>query len=344
MKRTLFNNYKNIRKILPDNINGQLGKISYIIRKRPIVKTDSINPELKFPGKEKGGLIISADFEMAWAWRFTKTGADYIKKGKMERENFPHIIKIFEDYKIPITFATVGHLFLEKCDIGEHDWMERIPHFNAHWKFTEGDWYKHDPYSNYIQAPEWYAPDLIQMILNSNVNHEIGCHTFSHIDFSYKNCPDGVADNEIKACIDAAKKYNTDVKSMVFPGGTWGNIEVLKKYNFTIYRKKSDFELAYPFRDEYGLLVTTSSGGFEYNINLGWSADYYVRRLKKIIQKALESNTIAHFWFHPSLEPVILKNVFPPVVNYASELRDKGLLWIGTMNGIAEHINDKKIY
>lgn len=335
--------YSNIRKLLTQQRKGDLTRLAFILKNKPTVKKDSIDPKLKFPNKEKGGLIISADFEMAWAWRYTKTGADHLKKGQIERSNFPKIIKVLEKYDIPITFAIVGHLFLKQCEKSDHDWMHRIPHFNDHWKFIEGDWYDHDPFSNCKAAPQWYAPDLVKMIIDSKVEHEIGSHTFSHIDFSYKNCPEAVAEDELKACLDVAEPYGITIESMVFPGGTWGNIETLKKYNYTIYRKRNDFELAYPYRDKHGLLVSTSSGALEYNLNYGWPTAYFVNRLKKYLDKAVKTNTIAHLWFHPSLEPVLLENVFPPFLEYAVSLRDKNELWIGTMENIADHINNNQI-
>ena len=328
---------------MPAKYNGYFSQLVFQFCGKPFVKKDNLNQSIKFPGREKGGLIISADFEMAWAWRYTKTGMDHIKKARIERNNFPKIIELFEKYNIPITFAIVGHLFLKSCKRGDHDWMSRIPHFDDHWKFKEGDWFDHDPYSDYKDAPEWYAPDLIKLVQDSKVAHEIGTHTFSHIDFSYKNCPSEVASDEIKACISAAKSFGVNLESMVFPGKTFGNIEVLKENNFTIYRKRNDFELAYPYRDNLGLLVTTSSGCLEFNSAYKWSADYFLSRLKKYLHKAISTNTIAHLWFHPSLDPDLLINVFPPFLAYSAKLRENGKLWIGTMKDIAYHINQNKI-
>ena len=332
--------YSRLQKKLGGKSQGKLSKLVFTFTNKPVVKKDGIYTSKKFPNGEKGGLIISADFEMAWAWRYTKTGADHISKGKSERENLPRILDILDKNKIPITFATVGHLFLAECKKGDHEWMKRIPYFDDHWKFNSGDWYDHDPYSNYKDAPEWYAADLIDMIINSKVDHEIGSHTFSHIDFSYNNCPSDVAEDEIKACIRAAQDFKIDIKSMVFPGGTWGNIEVLNKYGFSIYRKREKYELAYPYRDKFGLLVSVSTGSLEYNLKFGWEPEYFVRRLIKYIDKAIETNTIAHLWFHPSLNPFILENIFPTFLKYCSDRRDSGELWIGTMNQIATHINE----
>ncbi len=343
MKKLLRNIYGKARNSMPASLQGYISKMVFSMAGKPFVKTDDLAPPNKFPNGEKGGLIISADFEMSWAWRYSKGEEDYIQKGRTERENFPRIIAILEAYEIPITFATVGHLFLEGCKQGEHDWMARIPYFDDHWRFMNGDWFDHDPYSDYKSAPEWYAPDLIRMIQKSKLDHEVGCHTFTHIDVSNKNCPSKVADDELKACIDAAKPYGVDLKSIVFPGGTWGSIEALKKYGIEIYRRNVDFDLAYPYRDEHGLLVTPSSGSLEHNLEYGWKPDYFLKRLKKSVNKAIGTNTIAHLWFHPSLNPYFLENIFPGFLSYAAEQRKKGDLWIGTMKDIALHIDENRV-
>jgi peptidoglycan/xylan/chitin deacetylase (PgdA/CDA1 family) len=306
MKKIVKNIYSSIRQLSTPEMNGLWGKVAFELSGKPFIKKDDINPDHKFPNNEKGGLIISADFEMAWAWRYSKGNVNCLDKGKIERDNFPEIIRTLEKFNIPVTFATVGHLFLDKCSKGEHDWMARIPYFDDHWKFTNGDWYDHDPYSNYKDAPEWYAPDLIDLVLKSKINHEIGTHSFSHVNLADKNCPASVAEDELKACIEAAKKFNIEFHSIVFPGGLWGNIEILKKYNLKIYRRHIDVDIAYPFRDSYGLLVSPSTGALEFNLKYGWSIDYFFKRIKKIIQKAMNTGTIAHFWFHPSLNPYFL--------------------------------------
>ena len=69
----------------------------------------------------KSVLLISADFELAWAWRYSKSVANPLQlaldKAELERENLPKIIELCEKYNVPITWATVGHLFLERCKI-----------------------------------------------------------------------------------------------------------------------------------------------------------------------------------------------------------------------------------
>jgi peptidoglycan/xylan/chitin deacetylase (PgdA/CDA1 family) len=334
--------YKKIRNRLPVKYQSKLSKLVLKMPWKPLYKKDNIDRLKKFPNGEKGGLILTADFEMSWAHRYSKQTNNYLNLGKQERKNVPRIIELLEYYNIPITWATVGHLFLDKCKKGDHDNMERIPYFDDHWKFIEGDWFDHDPYSDYKKDGEWYAPDLIEKIIHSSVHHEIGCHTFSHIDCSYKNCPPKVLDDELYACSEAAKKYGLTLSSIVFPGGTAGNFEILKKHDFNIYRKNIKIKLAYPFFDEHGLLITPSSGSVG-DETLGWNKDYLSFRYKKYLEKAIKTNTIVHFWFHPSMNEWSLNESFPELLKIAAEYRNQGDLWIGTMGSIATHIHEQNI-
>ncbi len=331
--------YKTLRKIANNKQKSFITKLLFDIGVTPSVLKHGIKNT--FPNGEKGGFIISADFEMAWAFRYSKNDVDPIEKAMAERKNIPVMLRLFERYNIPITWATVGHLFLTECKKGDHDWMARIPHFDDHWKFTEGDWFDHDPYSNYKKDPAWYAPDMVDLILNSSIKHEIGCHTFSHIDCLYKNCPAQVLEDELKACQELADKNNIRLKSLVFPGGTAGNYEVLKKLGYKIYRKNIKYNLVYPYRDKHGLLVTASTSSWGRNAN--WTQEYYIKRYKKIINKAIQTNTIAHIWLHPSIDEWTLINVIPKVLEYAAKRRDENKLWIGTMGQIAEYINKNEV-
>ena len=335
--------YKNIRKSLSPEMKTSLSKLIFKYSGKPFVKSDRIPLEEKFPNKESGGMIISADFELAWAFRYSKSYKEPYKAAlsyaRQDRINVPKLINLFEIYNIPITWATVGHLFLKECKNGDHDWMNRIQHFeNKNWEFKKGDWFDFDPYTNFKENSEWYAPDLIEMILKSKIPHEISTHTFSHIDFSNKNCSPLVADDEIVACIKAMKPFGLTPKSIVFPGGTYGNIPILKKHGIQIYRKNVNVDLAYPYFDEYGLLVSPTTTGFGRS-HQGWSAEYYVHRFKTFIDKAIDTGTIAHFWFHPSFDEWTLQNVMAPVLKYASQRREQKMLWIGTMYDISKFIN-----
>ena len=125
--------YGKIRGLLPGSFKSQLSKVIFMMPWKPYVRKDNIDPKKKFPGQQKGGMIISADFEMAWAFRYSKKTKDYMKMGRQERENFPVILNLLEKYNIPITWATVGHLFLKDCKRGMrsgtlmfHNWIKPL--------------------------------------------------------------------------------------------------------------------------------------------------------------------------------------------------------------------------
>ncbi len=319
-------------------IHKHLSKCLFVLKNRPTAVSDIQNRDFS----AKSTFIISADFELGWAFRYSKQNPYPEKISQRARENFSFLLKIFEDYSIPITWATVGHLFLKVCKKGEHDWMHRIPYFeNRNWLYNKGDWFDCDPYTNWNKAKTWYAPDLIESILKSKVKHEIGCHSFSHIDLTYNNCPQEVADDEVKACVNAAREWGIKLQSFVFPGGTYGNFEVLKKYGFTSYRRTLKYELMSPFTDRNGLIVIPVSTGLGNN-NLGWNSEYFIKRYKKYIDRAVKTGTVCHFWFHPSIDEWFLHNVFPEILRYADEKREEGKLWIGTMNQLANQINKEQ--
>jgi peptidoglycan/xylan/chitin deacetylase (PgdA/CDA1 family) len=316
----------------------------YSIKGKPIVLNKPVALKERFPNNATGGMILSADFELAWAPRFSKRVAAPLKHAlnlaAQERRNFPQLISIFDKHKIPCTWATVGHLFLTEAPEDHYKNIKRLPYFETEWlKFTSGDWFDNVPQTNWKEAPEWYAPDLINQILASELNHEIATHTFSHINFSDKICPPEVADDEILYSKMAMESYKLTPESICFPFGSYGNVPILKKHGIKIYRRKLlTHQLAYPFYDDHDLLVTLSSDAFDRS-NHTWSAAYYCRRFMKVIDKAIKTGTIAHFVFHPSMDPWMISEVMEDLLKYASKKRDEGKLWIGTMSEIAHHID-----
>ena len=130
------------------------------------------------PEPYKTVLIICADFELAWAWRYSahfkstsNKAPDYSLR---ERLNVPVILDLCDKFDVPLTWATVGHLFLEKCNKINgitHPEIKQIKKFaNNYWKYDENDWFCNDPCSDYKNSPEWYAPDLVKHIINSKQN------------------------------------------------------------------------------------------------------------------------------------------------------------------------------
>lgn len=330
--------FSQIYNKLPRKLRSNISRLNYDISGRPRVN-HSTNLNKSFPDNYKGGLIISADLEMGWAVRYSKENKDPEEYGKRERENIPVILEQLDRYKIPVTWSAVGHLFLRECKKGDHDWMQRIPYFDKHWKFTEGDWFDHDPYTNFSIDPAWYAPDILKMIIKCETKQEIAFHTFSHIDCSYENCPEAVIDDEFKAGMKIAEKWNIIFKSMTFPGGRAGNYETLKKYGIKICRERyNNYELSYPFINKHNIIIAPTGPAITIKYK-EWPIQYTLSQYKKGIQRAIDTRTFIHLWFHPSQKREDFKDLAPLIFEYAAERRDEGDLWITTMGELADYIS-----
>jgi peptidoglycan/xylan/chitin deacetylase (PgdA/CDA1 family) len=314
---------------------GRFSKLLLLTGLKPKVNRKSNSPF------EKGIVVFSTDFEMAWAYRYSRTlSSKAVEVGVNERKNIPILLNLFDKYHIPVTWATVGHLFLNECkqdDRGvKHQGIPRPKFFkNRNWIFNSGDWYQYDPCTDVFNDPAWYASDLIEKILLSEADHEIGCHTFSHLDFTYKNCPKSLADAEIDECVRLADNKSIKLKSMVFPGGTFGNYESLKEKGFLCYRKPMKYHIDLPYIDSFGLVAIPGSLGLDKD-PYGWTKEFHLKMIRKFVDKAAKHKLICHFWFHPSMDLWYLENVMPEVLKMVAEYRDDSNIQVKTMGQLAE--------
>ena len=330
--------YTLLRIILSEKNKGRLSSIIIKSGLKPTVNT-KVNSIFN-----KGIVVFSADFEMAWAYRYSRTSSQKaIEVGLKERGNVPALLNLFDLYLIPVTWATVGHLFLSKCSKGNnnfpHSEMPRPAFFeNKNWSFQSGDWYCHDPCTDIFTDPAWYAADLIYQIQTAKINHEIGCHTFSHLDFSYKNCPENLAVAELDACKNLASDKNIILRSMVFPGGTYGNYESLKEKGFLCYRKPMEYHIDLPVIDSFGLVSIPSSLCLDKD-NYGWSKKFHLEMVEKYLHKTAKYKLICHFWFHPCMDKWYIDNVMPDVLKLVYEYRSSDKVQVKTMGDLAEEFN-----
>ena len=94
----------------------------------------------------KAAVVISADLELAWAWRYSKKSDDpkvlALQKAHQTRQNLPPLLDLFDQFNVPVTWATVGHLFLEECGRTNgraHSDLPRPPYFeNEFWRYAAG--------------------------------------------------------------------------------------------------------------------------------------------------------------------------------------------------------------
>ena len=251
------------------------------------------------------------------------------------RENVPLIARMLEEESVPITWATVGHLFLESCERSScglaHGDMPRPPK-NERW---EGDWYKHDPCTSLARDPAWYAPDLIRAILASRVKHEMGSHSFSHIDFSAPTSTPELVRREMEECIKVMKSWGLRLRSLVYPFNNMGHhyLDLLADLNITSVRHRdARVRLSYPERSPWGVYK------FYETLNLWTGTCYdYADKAKIFLAEAMKGNAAYHLWFHPSDPTEIFENHFRKILRHVRALSDQGKLWPATMGELAAY-------
>lgn len=334
---------------MPNYYKKLKSHLSFHLGRNPVIEKPRKDYRNFIPQPYEGVVIISADFELAWAWRYAKSsGVSALstseKLALQERENIPLILSLCHKYHIPITWATVGHLFLESCSRKKsisHPQIKRIPYFqNKWWDFNSGDWFDYDPSSNLVKAPGWYAPDLIRNILISDESHEIACHTFSHIPCNDEICSPEILESDLKECIKLAEDFGLSLKSFVFPGHTMGNFETIRKMGFTSVRTNYTNVLGYPKKDQYGLWRFPAT--IELNYNSEWSERYNYYRYNKIIDLTIKNKAVCNLWFHPSLPKEGIYKTFEPLFAKLNSVRDK--IWITTMKEYTAWLNNYNRY
>jgi hypothetical protein len=287
-----------------------------------------------FQGNARTAVCISGDFELSWAWR-GRGDAYMTSRGTSERANFPFILDLLDEYSVPVTWATVGHLFLERCNRNSsgvaHPEMSRTRR-NRRW---EGDWYLHDPCTDFRRDPLWYAPDLISRILEARTHHELGTHSFSHINFSPECSTPELVRAEIEACRAAMAPLGASPKSLVFPHNIMGysHLPLLSELGITAIRHRDPkVLLSYPER--------TRSGAYRLyeSMHLRVPRHYeFSDKAVLLLQEAMERRSAFCFWFHPS-DPVALFRIqFRQLLQRLDEMRKAGLVWITTMANLAAY-------
>lgn len=316
-------------------IKSLLSKVNFRLNRSPrIIRYRNIDYRQYIPKPYQAILLLCADFELAWGWHFSKSFQNQIEEAsnlsRISRSNIPVILKLCDKYSIPITWATVGHLFLDRCnkDGGlPHSQLRRLPyHESQYWSFRKGDWFDDDPCTSWEKSPAWYAPDLIAMILGSKINHEIACHTFSHIDCRDEICDPEVLTDEIEECLKCAQEYGVQLESFVHPGHAIGNLDSLRQLGFTSFRTDYDNVLGYPQKHTSGLWEFKST--MELTLRKEWSPRYHIYRYNEIIERALRHQRVCYYWFHPSFDPLFVKEIMPAIFEFVDKKRKT--LWVTT--------------
>lgn len=260
-----------------------------------------------------GTVIVSADAELGWGFYDLQDRPEV--RLANARTGWRRLSELCEQYQIPATWAVVGHLFCDDCD-GRH----------ADHPTPEG-WFDHERGPDAMPRSLRFADGLVDDIVESTVDHDIGLHTFSHVLFDDPMTTRKVARAEVGRALDAARARGLNPTSFVFPRNRIGHREVLASYDIESYRgtgprirgptrrlrklavatvARSDPRLVTPYVDDAGL-VNVPASLFLFSFEGAARAtvepvfgDPVLRHAKRGIDAAAAADGVFHMWLHPN--------------------------------------------
>ena len=174
----------------------------------------------------EGGVALSNAAFREW---------DHLKKFWDSSKAVEELAQLFKQYEIPVTWAICGHLFLKECD-GHHGILE---------KDWYGDWFQHDPATNYKKNSAWYMPETIQRLAEEPL-FEIGYHSFGH--YLYQNCSEDTVNKDVLMAEKIRAEWRLRLDTFVFPYNQLGYLDLLaNKGGFSNFRGNIGF--VYPAYD-----------------------------------------------------------------------------------------------
>lgn len=253
---------------------------------------------------DQGVFVFSWDFELAWGFHDNQSLPNRFDKYD-SRAYIKELINILEQYGVPTTWATVGHLLLDSCDM-----ITGRPHSDL--PAPTEDWYDRDPCTSVNDDPLWYAPDLIDRLQNSDTEQEIGSHTFSHVTTSVD---ESTLSAELTKCQDLSEE---EIYSFVSPRHGAVPTAVLDQTGYACYRTPSSTpplrrsvyfysgigapETGLPTRESNGVWQHPVSTYFFYNpLNKMQRRLPFIKRrwLESGLKRAVATDEVFHVWAHP---------------------------------------------
>jgi peptidoglycan/xylan/chitin deacetylase (PgdA/CDA1 family) len=285
--------------------------------------------------EKKGYFVVSLDFELFWGMTDATTLATYRDNIAGERTAIPRMLKLFSEYGIHATWATVGMAMCRtKTELlsllPPHDLRPTYPdprmstyHYIEQTKLGESE----------LDDIYHYGPSLVEEILKTP-NQELANHTFSHyyaVDGSANS--DAILARDLDAHAAIAKTYGITTSSIIFPRNQVNDtaLPVLKEKGMTAYRGTEDHFLyrargyqdqslfiralrlidhyinisgshtyPRPRADARGLINIPASRFLRpYMKMLAWLEPLRMFRIKRAMTRAAKHGEVFHLWWHP---------------------------------------------
>jgi peptidoglycan/xylan/chitin deacetylase (PgdA/CDA1 family) len=228
--------------------------------------------------------IVSLDVELQWGYKLYPESqmARLLQHNEHKAINaVDNLLRLFEKFEVPATWAIVGKLFFEH-------------------------------------------PEILANIRESEVEHEIGYHSFSHIRFS--DASRVTAQVEFEEGLKIQDEFGVNFRSFVFPENEIGHVDLLPQYGFVIYRgpnclfKSANKSLlsraknvalnkliARPVEPRWKDTIWEIPSSMMFHDMSRFQA--HIFKANRGIKKAIAANSTFHLFFHPEnilLEPKLL--------------------------------------
>jgi peptidoglycan/xylan/chitin deacetylase (PgdA/CDA1 family) len=311
-------------------------------------------------------LVISLDQEFIWGSFDHTAPSAFVAAHPDPRGTVRALLEVFDEFDVPVTWAIVGHLFLESCARGD-DGRAHPEITRPRYDWYPGDWLGADPCTDRTRDPLFYGDDVLDMVQGARAKHEIACHSFSHLVYGDPGCSAAAAEADLKACVEAAARRGITLRSFVFPRNREGHHELLRRHGFTSFRGE---EPAW-WRDLPGAAkraghlfdqatarpppIVTPSEKLPGLWNIPGSllllhrhgVRRYIpfaarkRRIVAGLSEAVRQGGIFHLWFHPhnlSFDRDGLFRVLRGGLREAARLRDRGVLDVCPMGTVTQRL------
>lgn len=303
----------------------------------------------------KGAVVFSIDAELAWGshdlYPLTESQQRRVHRS---RDNWRELLRLFEAYGIPATWAVVGHLLT-----ADSSYREDYPYPSG--------WFEHADQGMVTQPETWLGSDLVEAVDEATVDNELASHGFSHAVFS--EISGEVADAECELARRIGREHGLEFTSFVFPRNRIAHRSVLDEHGFDCYRgRRPDMrwevpgvrglrmfvggltgvtgpKTVTPSLDEHGLVNIPASlflGGFRGQPWTGVSklrGDPAVTLAKRGIDRASENSEVFHMWLHPNdLADDSYVQRIREILDYVSLKESQDEIRVRTMGNVASQV------
>ena len=305
--------------------------------------------------ESSGAFVVSLDTELVWGMFDTGTVSPERYTGT--RGVIRNLLDLFEEYQIPATWALVTHLLTDCCasELGRQSHPDSCKQNSRNVAL---------PCQQELDPDLWYEPRILDWIEDTEVDHDVGSHTHTHLVFSEATREE--ARSDIEQSVAIAKRHGIDLTSFVYPRNRIAHRDMLSDAGFEVYRgidsrwyEKS--QLPAPVvkgtrfadeatqwtpptvipRTESGLVEVPGSQVFRPAHGMWRHTPKGSQRTRAIagLDRAARTGEIFHVWFHPfnfAHNPGHLLEAFETVLAHAQSLVRQGCLDILTMREVAE--------